>query len=519
MTAPDAVARGRATRGGVALALLLGAATLLLVRMFHVGFQASDDASYLSGALGWLQGFPYVGDSHWTLRHTITLPTAAFVGLFGLNERAVSMTNVLYYVGFLGVNAWFMRRHFGALSAAFATVLMIVLPGFTVVSTYLNSDIPELFFVCCVFWIVVTARSAPDRRAPWVVAGLLLGAAFVTRQTALAAVAFLGVMFLFRPLVPRTRYLLLAAAFVAVVGADWLYLTAMTGNPFYRFNVDLNHDRVDRFAEAARVAQSGAMLDKEGNLSLNVFVDPFLALFVSQKYALLFWLAVPALISAWKRRTSADGSVLMLAAGLGLAYFVFVAINPKLYLVPRYLIVVAWCAAVLVGAWLARLCVGGRPVAALAAALIASAAGLTALSVENTDPRFVERQLVEWVRRHPAQTIHTDPETAIRARYYFRFAQQPLDAVSTARPPPAATVLASPERLQQCSVMPRCQSRVEDFRPAPTWRKVETVEAPPRPIGQWLRALGLESRIPADFRRRLFAPGGRAVFYTVEPGP
>lgn len=504
-----------AARRGTIGALLLAAATLVLVAVFHVGFQASDDASYLAGALGWLESFPYVGNSHWTLRHTITLPTALFIRVFGLNEGAVSLSNVLYYLGFLLVNAWFMSRHLGGLAAALATALMIVLPGFTVVATYLNSDVPELFFVCCAFWIVVTARLNTERRMPWLLAGVMLGAAFVTRQTALAAVAFVGLLFLFKPAVPRSRYLLAAAAFAVVILADWLYLTTMTGDPLYRFQVDFNHDRVDRFAEAARVARTGGLLDKEGNLSINVYADPFLALLVSQKYALLFWLAVPALLSAWRLRYRPEGRILMLAAGMGLAYFVFVAINPKLYLVPRYLIVVAWCAAVLVGAWLARLWSGGKRAAMVVAMGMALGMGLLALSVENIDPRFVERQLVEWVGRHPGRTVHTDPETAIRSRYYFRFAGHPLEAVSTELPGRGATVLSSPERLQQCAAMARCKDRVTDFKPKPEWVRVESFEAPPRPIGRWLRALGLEQMLPADISRRLFAPGGRAIIYTV----
>jgi 4-amino-4-deoxy-L-arabinose transferase-like glycosyltransferase len=502
---------------GAAAATLLAVAALLLLAAFHVGFQASDDASYLAGALGWLESFPYVGTSHWTLRHTITLPTALLISVFGLNELAVSLSNVLYFMGFLVVNAWFMHRHLGGVAAAIATALMIVLPGFTVVATYLNSDIPELFFVCSAFWLVITARQWPERSAAWLLAGLLLGAAFVTRQTAVAAVVFVGVLFLFFPAAPRSRYLPAAAAFLVVIAADWLYLTVMTGEPLYRFHVDFNHDRVDRFAEAARVAQTGGLLDKEGNLSVNVFLDPFLALFVSQKYGLLFWLAVPALLSTWRLRRSADRQVLMLAAGLALAYFVFVAINPKLYLVPRYLIIVAWCAAILAGAWLARLWSDRRRAIVVAALGLSLGVGILALSVENINPRFVERQLVDWVSRHPGRTIHADPETAIRSRYYFRFAGQPAEAVSTEAPGSGATVLASPERLQQCAVMPRCKDRVNDFRPGPEWTKVESAEAPPRPIGRWLRAIGLEQRLPADISRRLFAPGGRADVYTVGP--
>ena len=496
-------------------AVILGVLTLLLLACFHVGFQASDDASYLDGALGWIERFPYVGDTHWTLRHTITLPTALFVLLLGLNETAVSLSNILYFLAFLGVNAWFMREHLGAAAAGFATALLIVLPGFTVVATYLNSDIPELFFVSTAFWLFVTARKDPDRRAIWVLIGALLGAAFVTRQTALAAVGFVGAFFLFQPGVPRSRYVLSGAAFLTVVAADWLYLTAITGDPLYRLNVDFHHDRVDRLAEAARLATSGGLLDKEGNLSVNVFLDPLLALFVTQKYALLFWLLLPAAVYAWRHRRLMPLNVLVLAAGLGIAYFLFVAVNPKLYLVPRYLIVVAWCASIIVGWWLASLWAGDRRLAAAVVSL-AVLAGFVALSVENTNPRFAERQLLSWVALHPNQPVYTDPETAVRARYYFRFADQPMDAVRTERPPPGSTVLYSADRVRQCEAMPRCRGRAADFRPTSRWTAIESFEAPPKLIGRLLRVADLEGIVPRDIATRLFVPGGRVTVYRVE---
>ena len=158
-------------------------------------------------------------------------------------------------------------------------------------------------------------------------------------------------------------------------------------------NVDFHHDRVDRMAEAARLATSGGLLDKEGNLSVNVVLDPILALFVTQKYTLLFWLLLPAGVYAWRRRSLPPADVLALAAGLGIAYFLFVAVNPKLYLVPRYLIVVAWCASIFVGWWLASIWVEERRLAAVVVSL-AVLAGLVALSVENTNPRFAERRLL-----------------------------------------------------------------------------------------------------------------------------
>lgn len=85
----------------------------LVIRVFYVGFQASDDANYVIGALGWLKDFPYVGVDHWTLRDTINIPTALFIGLFGLHEWSVSLTGILYYLAFLSVNGYCLARTLG----------------------------------------------------------------------------------------------------------------------------------------------------------------------------------------------------------------------------------------------------------------------------------------------------------------------------------------------------------------------------------------------------------------------
>jgi hypothetical protein len=81
-----------------AISLLLTVLTIWLMRHFYVGFQAADDMSYTTGSLGWITSFPYVGTTHWALRHTITIPAAISIRAFGFHEYSVSLTNSIYFI-------------------------------------------------------------------------------------------------------------------------------------------------------------------------------------------------------------------------------------------------------------------------------------------------------------------------------------------------------------------------------------------------------------------------------------
>jgi 4-amino-4-deoxy-L-arabinose transferase-like glycosyltransferase len=490
--------------------------TLFLLQAVHVGFQASDDASYLHAALGWLERFPYVGDSHWTLRHTITVPTAVALSLFGLNEFAVSLSNIAYFCAFAGVNAWFVARYLGPACSAVATLLIVTSPGFVVLATYLNPDVPELFFLCVAFWSVHAGLTRPATVMPWAVAGVALGFAIVNRQTAASFLPLLALLFVFKPIVPRSRYLVCAAASLPAIAADWIYLTLMTGNPLYRWTIDLNHDRVDRFAAAASVARDAAVLDKEGNLSINVFADPLLNLFVTQKYGLLFWLAVPAVVFAWRAKRHPARRTVLLLALLGVSVFLFVAANPRLYVVPRYFIVMAWAAAVVAAWWLTSLWDRRQGFVAAACLGGALAANVAALSVEDTNPRFIERQLLGWVRQHPGERVYTDIETLNRADFFFRFSKVPIEHLSSERAPAGATFFYSADRVARCAASSRCRDRVADFRPSPRWQVESVLEPEPTTVGRMVRAIGMDRRLPPDIAQRLLLPGGKATIYRVE---
>ncbi|WP_206668725.1 ArnT family glycosyltransferase [Lacisediminimonas profundi] len=489
-------------------------AAIAMMARFHVGFQGGDDKSYLTGAIGWLQGFPYVGDNHWALRHTITIPTALSVKLFGLNEVSVGLSNSIYFLLFTGLNAWMVSKHFGGRCAAIASLLILTLPGFIVLSTYLDIDIPELLFVSLSFWLFRWALDHPAASSAWIASGALLGIAFITRETSAAMVLFLGILFLFHPMAPRSRYLLQAGSFATVIAIDWGYLTAMTGNPFYRYRIDFNHDHVDRFAQVARTVERGGLIDSEGNLSINVFLDPVLNLLVTQKYGVVFWLLVPAMLAVWKGRRSMQQRTLLLLGGLGLVWFLFIALNPRLYLVPRYFIVPAWIASIAVAWWLVDLF--GRSRRRLAGVtLLAMLVGvnLLALSVENINPRFTERQMVAWVAAHPGERVYSDLETIGKVRHLLRFSGIPMDRVAAGRPVDKAIFFYNPDRIETCKLNPRCRESLDQYRPRPDWKVEQVITPAPLPIGRLVRVAGLDAMLPGDISRRLLQPGGSVVVY------
>lgn len=499
---------------------LLALALIGLQWLCFVGYQASDDANYLQGAFGWLSQSPYVGNTHWTLRHTLTLPAALSISTLGLSQFSVGLPTILYFIGFVAIQVWALHRHLGFAVAAWFALFAITTAGMVVNSTYLAPDVSELFFVGTVFWVLVRALKPADAgergsAGLWLLAGVVAGLAWSNRQTAAGALLACAVTAWLAGRPARLRMPWAVLGFALIVGAEWGYLTLMTGDPLYRIGLDLHHDPVNRLAEVQRVAASGAWIDKEGNLSVHVTLDPILALFVSQKYGLLFWTGLLAAWQAWRLPRAPERQLLMRLLGLGALAYVFVAANPKLYLVPRYLLVPAWVAAVLTAWWVARLWSQQRRLLAGGVAAAVVGANLLCLAVENTQPRAIEQALVAWVKAHPGQPVHTDIETLERASNFFKMAGVPRETVSSEPAAAGDLVFYSAVRVEQCAGQPRCKAQAAAFRPQPQWVKTEQLTGPSKPVGRLLQALHVAPLLPPDIARRILAPSYEVTLYQV----
>src|SRR2546421_9525283 len=82
------------------LFFIFGYATLCLLLVVG-GFSDWDDHSYVEAADGWLAHAPFIGTTHWHLRHPLVLAIAASFWLFGRSEAALMVPTILCYLGIL----------------------------------------------------------------------------------------------------------------------------------------------------------------------------------------------------------------------------------------------------------------------------------------------------------------------------------------------------------------------------------------------------------------------------------
>lgn len=72
----------------------------------------------------WRDSPPYLGDTHWALRHIFVLPMAASFKLFGANEFTATLPNIVYAGGLVAITFYFARKYVGLSEAVFASVLV-----------------------------------------------------------------------------------------------------------------------------------------------------------------------------------------------------------------------------------------------------------------------------------------------------------------------------------------------------------------------------------------------------------
>jgi hypothetical protein len=229
----------------------------------------------------------------------------------------------------------------------------------------------------------------------------------------------------------------------------------------------------------------------------------------------LFWGYIPAAVWAWRTKEIpvSDQRLLRLLIGLGLFWMAFVSLNESLlYVVPRYYAPFSWTAVIVVAYWLKQFLFVRRPRLAFLAGIALVAMNLLCVYVENKNPLFAERALVEYVSRHPG-IVYTDPMTATRAMLLLKF-RGSSDRVSAAMPPPGAVFYYNMKNITRCkNNRDKCKWSWEQYIPKDGWIKLERIEPKEKVSGILLRSVGLDTIIPKEIFARLDRPNSGSIIY------
>jgi 4-amino-4-deoxy-L-arabinose transferase-like glycosyltransferase len=457
-------------RAGPYLILLLAAIVALGVGW--TGFIASDDMLYYAGAHRWAMGEAFTGSDHWTTRLPLMWLFAAMLRLVGENFVAFAATALIPYAALVALAMAAGRREGGARSGWCAALLVATMPVVVANATTVGVDLIEASLLLGGALLLTGAGG----RWRGVAAGACFGTAIMCRETALLALVGLVPLFLLGRPVSRRMLLGAGVGLALVLGAEALFQGVMTGDPLRRYAIAFHHDaHIDRAA------------NREGNVLLHPAVDPLLVLLVNDDFGWLFWLAGAAGVSgAWRRASRS----LAVTGAMAAAVFVLVAVlYGKLVLNPRYFMLPAIAAALLVGRWLAGTDARGR--AALLSVTITS--NLLLLGLANAHPRWAVETLVLAAAAHPCEAVAADPVMVRRAAIPLGFA-----GLHNVRSVPVAGGLLLMEEAR-----------------APAGRVVARYPSPPTRVGSIVEAAGLARLVPGALRGRVFAPSGTTVLVRV----
>jgi 4-amino-4-deoxy-L-arabinose transferase-like glycosyltransferase len=385
--------------------ILIGLLAVAAVAIGWTGFIASDDEFYYQGALRWAEAGPFAGDSHWTTRFPLVLSLAAAIRLLGASETAMIATSLFWYAAYVTTGTLLAQRLAGTGAAAFTALLLATMPVVATSASIVNCDLPETTFLMLGALLLIGAgeRASLTRCLG---AGVAFGLAMLCRETAVLALAGLGALFVAGRPLPRSALFMAGCGAALVLLGEAAFQWAMTGDPFHRYGLAFNHDsHLDRAA------------NEEGNLLIHPAIDPLLVLFVNNEFALLFWLAIPAGLAL--RRGGFDWRRFAIFGAMAAASFLLIALlSHKLVLNPRYFMPTASAAAILAGAWLARL--NARRAGIILA--VAVAANLAMLSLQNGHPHWDAEALVQAAAADPGRTVTSNPDIVRRAQQRLQWA-------------------------------------------------------------------------------------------------
>ncbi len=475
----------------IAAALVL---FMVLRHVFWIGYVGADDAYYWEQSAGWLAHIPYLSHVPWGLRHTLVVPMALARVMLGDGMDALLLPSLLYSLGIVVVLGLWLRD-FGRGAQLLGLLLVASCPVFVLSSSTANVDCTEAFFVLTsayLFHRAIRHETATRLRTPTLLAsGVLAGLGLISREMTLFYLVAMGLLFLVDFGGKRAAYLVVAAGCAAVMLAEMAAYRVLADSFLFRVNMTAHHDpTINRWIEQG----AGVPL-------IHPLVDPVTMFLANHNFGLLGSVGVG--LAVWVMQTgrlaNAPRQTSRLLCTIAVVWTLIAALWWSiLVLTPRYYMLPVMVVAVLAGAALARLWQTARQGLALGLGALLFVGNLIGLLADNRSYMFGEQMLTRMAAAR-AETIHTDPDTMLRAVLWLQFAH--VDGRVTDTPAQSGELFFyNPSRA------------TPEFQPQPGWVAVEHHAPPTRLVDQIAERLMPHSALSASTWAKLRGHPGVTLY-------
>jgi Dolichyl-phosphate-mannose-protein mannosyltransferase len=424
----------------------------VLLSLAAAGYSDSDDHFYIEAADGWLAHMPFVGTTHWHLRHPFVLAIAASFAAFGRTELALMLPTLLAYVSILLLTIWMVRSVADNTAAALAAIFVASVPVFVI---YARTPFPDEIEVMLVLLSLFLFRRGIEhgRTAFFVLSGAVVGISWLLRASCLPLIALYGVLFVIGWRSARSLYMWLIVGFAPLLLGEWVFFWATTDDPFYRLRVDVHSLEIPSafmiggVAGGLRPPFNLTLMAKwlPNSIHVHWLVDPYLGFLINGSYGPIFWTGIPGAVvmcSCLQQSPTRDFSRLICT--LAVLWIIIEVWVLNLAAQPRYFGPVTWMAAVMTALWLRQMVPTKRSWIIATTAMIL-ATNLLAISL-RPDPVRAERVLAAYAARSP-DSLWTNLSRGAFLQDELGVADRVHIALSTQVPPGGLYVVTRPDAI------------------------------------------------------------------------